>query len=239
MRTDDGSWTLVDPETQVAFHSGCGAVAETDHVYVNNGGIYERLKAHPEFAVLEFGLGTGLGLIRTIDAFRKFTVSNPEEVDNVRLRYVAIDRDWLDANILESLAHQPADLSDDFIAQRRRWDTEASSPVCWEPIRGVSVELWIDEANDAIQEIGRSGTTFDAVYYDAFDPESNEDAWTAGVIRNIVPLMKRDARLVTYCINRKVKELFRECGLEPTAVPGPPGGKREVMVARLVKQAQT
>ncbi|MEM6364645.1 MAG: hypothetical protein AAF745_09480, partial [Planctomycetota bacterium] len=40
--TDDGSRTLIHQPSGVAYHSGCGARTECDHVYVRNGGLIER-----------------------------------------------------------------------------------------------------------------------------------------------------------------------------------------------------
>jgi len=63
--TDDGSPTLVQTSTDDSMHSGCGAVAETRHVYLLGSGAEARIVAGHTTRVLELGFGTGLGWLIT------------------------------------------------------------------------------------------------------------------------------------------------------------------------------
>ncbi len=65
MTTDDGSQTLIDNACGDSMHSGCGALAETEHVYLINSGVAAALEQQRPQSVLEIGLGTGLALLAT------------------------------------------------------------------------------------------------------------------------------------------------------------------------------
>ncbi len=65
MTTDDGSQTLIDNACGDSMHSGCGALAETQHVYLINSGVAAALEQRRSQSVLEIGLGTGLALLAT------------------------------------------------------------------------------------------------------------------------------------------------------------------------------
>ena len=92
--TDDNSRTLVHPETGVAFHSASGALAETRHVYLHNSGVQNKLENGGEAKVLEIGLGTGMGMLLTVNA----AVSGQG-----RLEYHALESDWLCGEIVREL----------------------------------------------------------------------------------------------------------------------------------------
>jgi ABC-type multidrug transport system fused ATPase/permease subunit len=66
--TDDGSPTLVQRCSDDAMHSGCGAVTETQHVYLQSSGVAHRLQQGLATRVLEVGFGAGLGWLLTADA---------------------------------------------------------------------------------------------------------------------------------------------------------------------------
>ena len=59
--TDDGSRTLLNPASGIAFHSASGALAETLHVYLENSGVGEKLRQGIEVQVIEVGLGDCVG----------------------------------------------------------------------------------------------------------------------------------------------------------------------------------
>src|SRR6056297_1619711 len=120
--TDDGSRTLIDPATDVAYHSGCGAVAETRHVYLRNSSVEDRFINRLPTSVLEIGLGTGLGLLMTLDHARRHAAP---------LRYTAWEQQWLAADVLEQLdlgrhLHDPS-LAEALIDWRRSLEVEVSA----------------------------------------------------------------------------------------------------------------
>jgi tRNA U34 5-methylaminomethyl-2-thiouridine-forming methyltransferase MnmC len=222
--TDDGSRTLIDPQTHVAFHSGCGAVAETREVYLENSGLADRLRRTESSSVLEMGVGLGLGLLLTIDLARRH---------DAPLRYVGIEREWLAASLLRNLEFEESMIHPDFVNRfcdfRDQCEPiEQGRRYTWSASDSIDVEVLCDDFENAAYQIQE---TFDAIYFDPFDPATNPEMWTEEVFRKAKAWLKPDGRLVTYCVNRVVRDALATAGWKCEKVSGPRGGKREVLVA--------
>ena len=224
--TDDGSRTLVDPATDVAFHSGCGALAETATVYLRHGGVRDRVADRLPTRILEIGVGLGLGLLMSVDLAAGA---------GVPLRYVGIENDWLPADVLEQLDYgshlSDPRLFDRWLDWRRSVDDgERSTTTNW----GDGV--WVTILRQDFASIDGDDVTFrgsfDAIYFDPFDPAVDDDLWSEGVFRSMHRCLASDGRLTTYCVRRSIRDRMAAAGFAVERVPGPPGGKREVLVAR-------
>lgn len=232
--TDDGSRTLMDHNQGVAFHSAAGARTETQHVYLDNSGVSDRIRQGLETRVLEIGLGTALGMLMTVDL---------AITAECGLQYHAWESDLLDADILESLnlgqSLQQAWLVDSFISWRRgigidtlpgeyRWEVPSSSSNASndEVVVTLSVGDWLK--SDAATE-----RLADAIYYDPFAPSANPELWQVAHLKRVRRLLSPHGRLTTYCVSREVRDNFTEAGFCVTKVRGPKGGKREVLIATL------
>ncbi len=222
--TDDGSRTLIDPVTQTAFHSASGAAAETQHVYLRNSGVTQRLDAGLETRVLEIGLGTGLGLLLTLDAAMK---------THATVDYYAVESEWLSADVLRQL-NLGDFLADPSIAERFvDWRASIHHAAIggtyhWSPHEGIHVAVCHVDALDWPQQ---SAGQFHAIYFDPFAPDVNPELWNADFLSRMRDLLTVDGRLVTYCVNRRVREQFELAGFDVQRVRGPLGGKREVLIA--------
>lgn len=228
--TDDGSHTLVRRDGDLAFHSGCGAASECDHVYLANSGFTGPEMAWPK-SVLEVGFGTGLAMLRTLD--RVLTGKRP-------LNYVALEQAAVPLDVLRQLdlgrGLADSTLADQFL---RFWDRASrdrqESPTSIEP----SLSVWqVDSKRcvtviftDAKAWLANATDLFDTVYFDPFDPESNPELWTEEVFADAARCMHPGGRLVTYCVKGEIRRSMATVGFEVRRVPGPIGGKREVLIA--------
>jgi tRNA U34 5-methylaminomethyl-2-thiouridine-forming methyltransferase MnmC len=241
LRTDDGSLTLWNERLNETYHSGCGAVAESLHVYLHNSGVAERLQNGLETSVFEVGFGTGTNFWLTAAWAERFGAS---------LRYEAVDH-WLPpAAIFEHMRLDGrVESADEALLTAAQGWLEAwrsgrpglewvgvadalpnCDLTCFEWRRdNISLHLniaclenwqreWTDEAVDAI-------------YFDAFSPQSSPELWTEAIYSKLFGHLKPGGRLVTYCVKRSVREGLRRVGFEIRTRPGPPGGKREVLEA--------
>tara|TARA_R110002049_G_scaffold285698_4_gene467134 strand:+ start:322047 stop:322805 length:759 start_codon:yes stop_codon:yes gene_type:complete len=227
--TDDGSRTLVREDSGDAYHSGCGALAETKHVYLDNSGVSARLQRGKPTSVLEIGLGTGMGLLLTVDAATKSSTS---------LRYDAFEIDWVPASVLRDLhlgvGIDDAKLAERFVAFRSSLASDIADGVYrWD-------DLPCDDAFEVIVDIYvadvrshpfAESNSYDAIYFDPFAPASNADVWTSSVLKKMCQVLAPTGRLVTYCCSRAVRDLMQQSGFIVERVAGPPGGKREVLIA--------
>ncbi len=77
------------------------------------------------------------------------------------------------------------------------------------------------------------GWNLDAIYFDAFSPSTNPELWQEKLFAAVKQLLRPDGALVSYCVNGTVRRAFENAGFDVHRVPGPPRGKREVLVAKI------
>ena len=73
--------------------------------------------------------------------------------------------------------------------------------------------------------------TFDSVYFDAFSPESSPELWTAQTIDQFCRLLLAGGSLTSYCVKSSIRKTLEQSSMTVQRLPGPVGGKREVLVA--------
>lgn len=245
MRTDDGSRTLLEIETGDTFHSGCGAVAECLHVYLENSGVGERLRSRRPTSVLEVGFGTGMAFALTAaEAIRSGT----------SLRYVALEHRLLPPAVMEQVLRDRDSPTGTDPNQQNAVPALPALPalteyaqVCRELCQGLGglpvgargshdLELTGEcrlrlHLGDAAQWQAAGESNFDAVYFDPFSPASSPRLWEVSVLRRMFAVLEPQGRLVSYCVSRLVRERLESVGFHVRRAPGPPGGKREVLIA--------
>jgi len=231
--TDDGSRTLVNPNDGLAFHSASGARTETEHVYLHNSGVSDRLAKGLKTRVLEIGLGTALGMLMTVD--RAVTA-------RCALHYHAWELKLLEADLFEMLnlgtSVKHSWLVESFVSWRKTLGNElAPGEYQWTiPARGSSTHstdqiVVILCVGDWLKSNVSGLAAVDAVYYDPFAPAANPELWQVASLARMRQLLTLDGRLTTYCVSREVRDRFSEAGFRVTKVRGPKGGKREVLIA--------
>jgi len=65
IKTEDGSTTLFNEHLNESYHSKFGAIAESEHVFINTGLKQALLKFKSTLNILEIGFGTGLNTYLT------------------------------------------------------------------------------------------------------------------------------------------------------------------------------
>jgi tRNA U34 5-methylaminomethyl-2-thiouridine-forming methyltransferase MnmC len=225
--TDDGSRTLVRDE--VRFHSGCGAAAECDYVYLRNAGMGKEVdQAWPQ-RILEIGFGTGMAMLRSVD--QAMSAEQP-------LHFIALENLPIPTNVLRDLGLeqgiQNLDLVPRFLDQ---WDRCLQSPDGPETFRFAVDSMRQVEVRfvDAVEWICRAQSSdefvADAIYFDPFDPQVSPELWHPEIFDGLWRRLKPGGRLVTYCVRGDIRKMLARSGFDPRRVPGPPGGKREVLIA--------
>lgn len=219
--TADGSKTLYSERYGQSYHSHRGALSEAKHVFLEASGVAARLRAGQPTRVLEVGFGTGLNFLVTADLALRADAS---------LHYCALERSLLSLADLSSLGYR------DVLSQEELFDAFLEG-LPKEPPAGryrlslyptVTLELLLGEATAQTLD-GR----FDAVYHDAFSPDSNPELWSEGFLRGLYASMASHAVLSSYCVKGTVRRRLQELGFAVRKRPGPAGGKREMMVAAI------
>lgn len=95
---------------------------------------------------------------------------------------------------------------------------------------GTDVDAGVDVGVDVGFEAGFEAG-FDAIYHDAFSPSVAPELWSPAFLALLASVLAPGGRLVSYSVAGAVRRALGEAGLEVCKVPGPPGGKAEVLVA--------
>jgi tRNA U34 5-methylaminomethyl-2-thiouridine-forming methyltransferase MnmC len=222
--TDDGSRTLVKTGTDDSYHSGCGAATETRHVYLENSGIANRLRSQQSARLLEIGLGTSQAMLMTIET----AVANDATVD-----YVALETDWISGITLDCLrpgewTSNPEILESYLSFRNALPETVLPGVYDWRFDSRRAVSIHVTDVRDWDHA---SGESFDAIYFDPFCPNSAPELWTVACFTRMRSVIKDDGSLTTYSCSRPVRNALEQAGWIVRRVPGPVGGKREVIIA--------
>lgn len=226
--TADGSRTLYSQRYAQAYRSRRGALSEARGVFVQGSGAAARLARAEATSVLEIGFGTGLNFLVTALA------AAGEE--RAPLAYLAIERDLPPSRALAELDYAgllaPSTLPDELLDWCRAVEAAGSPGGLHEfapsALPNVHLSLYLGEASDLDLTVHGH---FDAVYLDAFSPAVNPEPWQADYLSLLVGRLAPGGRLVSFSVSGPVRRALAGLGLAVTKVPGPPGGKREVLVA--------
>lgn len=190
LRTADGSDTLYSKALQVSYHSIYGAVSESRHVFIEHG--LSTQLSHDPIHILEFGIGTGL------NAFLAYLFS---EKQSHRVRYSGIEPKPLALNIVKTLNYPEylaASHAQHVFLDMHEKDRFSNGK--FEFRRFLSIEeITIDPV-------------YHCIFFDAFSPSEQEDAWTEKVFSHLYECAVSGACLITYCVQGQVRRTLHGLG---------------------------
>ncbi|MDE6682239.1 MAG: tRNA (5-methylaminomethyl-2-thiouridine)(34)-methyltransferase MnmD [Muribaculaceae bacterium] len=211
-RTADGSPTLYRQDIDEHYHSVKGALAESTHIYVDLGW-HKAAQSKDALTVFEVGFGTGLNALLTAQASHE---------QRVPTKYYAVELYPLPKQTTDSLLpYQPEEHSSLFQAlHNAEWNEEVEINPFFTliKIQGDLLAMNIP-------------AHLDVVYFDAFAPEKQPEMWDETLFRKLYDAMKPGAILTTYCAKGSIRRMLQQIGFLTERLPGPPGGKREVLRA--------
>ncbi|MDZ7705668.1 MAG: tRNA (5-methylaminomethyl-2-thiouridine)(34)-methyltransferase MnmD [Trueperaceae bacterium] len=220
--TADDSPTLYSPRYQQTFHSHLGALSESRHVFVEATGLVPRLARGETVSVLEVGFGTGLNALLTADACLE---------QGGRVEYWGLEHTLLSADTLASLGYRDylarPELYDRLLAWRGTLPTPLPSVLNVDLAPSVSFRLLIGDATEATL----LDHHFRAVYHDAFSPDANPELWSEAFLNTLYAALADDGLIASYSVKGTVRRQMQALGFAVRKRPGPPGGKREMLLA--------
>lgn len=213
--TADGSHTIRIEEWDEQYHSKHGAIAESNHVFIENG-LLRLQQSH--IKLLEMGFGTGLNALITLKVAKK---------RDLRIQYTAIEtfpvkqEEWSVLNYSDAL--DAPELEKDFHKMHFAiWEEEI-------PITDFFslTKRNLDMASfKAIDE-------FQLIYFDAFGYRVQPELWTLEIFTNMYQALTAGGILVTYAAKGEVRRNMQRAGFSVERLPGPPG-KREMLRGRRI-----
>lgn len=219
IRTADGSHTLHSERYGETFHSVNGAVTESRHVFLQASGVAERLATRQATRVLEIGFGLGLNCLLTAD----LACQHQSPLD-----YHAIENDLEVLPLLASLRYEDQLLTPGL---HERVVESLNACALGQPIRlspGKDITLTLHLCNAVSDELPEG--EFDAIYLDAFSPDSNPECWSQEFLAKLHRRTAAGGALTTYSAKGSVRRALMAAGYNVSKLPGPPG-KREMLHA--------
>ncbi|KAA6344309.1 tRNA 5-methylaminomethyl-2-thiouridine biosynthesis bifunctional protein MnmC [termite gut metagenome] len=205
--TADGSNTLFVPSLDEHYHSIKGARTESQHIFIDRGMKYSDVSA-PQ--VLEIGFGTGLNAFLTLLA--------AGQLDR-EIHYTAIERYPLPWETVERLQY-----SDTLLFRMLHdavWNTEVT----------ITPYFVLHKIEDDFTRYTFT-KMYDVVYFDAFAPEKQPEMWSRQRFEYLHGIMNEGGVLTTYCSKGAIRRMLQDVGFTVERLPGPPGGKREMLRAK-------
>lgn len=211
-RTADGSYTLYVPELDEHYHSVKGALTESQHIFIEMG---LKHSSAPEPHILEIGLGTGLNAFLTLLA--------AEEMQR-KVHYTGIERYPLAEETLRQLDYPG------IIGKKHEEDYYAIHQAPWEKETNLSPWFTLHKIEgDFTRHTFQKG--YDIIYFDAFAPEKQPEMWEQSLFNILYNVLNEGGILTTYCAKGVVRRMLQTAGFTVERLPGPPGGKREILRA--------
>ena len=211
-RTEDGSATLFVPELNEHYHSVKGALTESQHIFIQMGLNHSQAESP---RVLEIGFGTGL------NAFLTLLEAEKKQRDAC---FTSIERYPLAEDIVHQLGYP------EIIAPEASEKFYALHAAPWnQPVR---LSSWF-----TLHKIEGDFTHFDfqshydVIYFDAFAPEKQPEMWSQPLFDSLYRQTALGGILTTYCAKGVVRRMLQTAGFTVERLPGPPGGKREILRA--------
>ena len=222
-KTDDGSATLFVPELNEHYHSTKGARTESRHIFINMG---LKASALSHLHILEIGFGTGLNAWLTFEEAEK---------SKRNVHYTGLELYPLTWETVEQLEYISADKS---------FTIDGKPQPATELFKRFHTSPWEEETTitpyfilrkiqaDANEWVRNTGYAPDIIYFDAFAPEKQPEMWSQELFNRLYVLLNNNGILTTYCAKGIVRRMLQTAGFIVERLPGPPGGKREILRAR-------
>jgi tRNA U34 5-methylaminomethyl-2-thiouridine-forming methyltransferase MnmC len=214
IETKDGSQTILNADLGSTYHSRHGALTESKHVFIEQGLGNLVDEATTEITVLEMGFGTGLNALLTCRGAKKQSLS--VKYHGLEL-YPVPESVWRNYQL-------PAELIN------LRSEFESMHSAAWNSPLTMDTYFELTKHKVSLLEFD-SELSFDLVYFDAFEPETQPELWTEEVFSKLFDKMSPGGILTTYCCKGYVRRNMIAAGFVVEKVPGPPG-KREMIVAQ-------
>lgn len=213
IESGDGSHTLYVPELDETYHSRHGAVAESEHVFIESGlSFYAQKNTKQPIRILEVGMGTGLNVLLTIKKAQEL---------HLQIEFVTLEKYPLDIALTEKLNYPELNKHD----AHRTYFSEIHR-CAWGEQNEIAPNFKLTKIQQGLSEFTTSG--FDVIYYDAFAPTKQPELWTLETLQHVASLCSPETVFVTYCSKGQVRRDLISVGFEMEKIPGPPG-KREML----------
>lgn len=229
-QTEDGSTTLFVPELNEHYHSVKGARTESQHIFIDMG-----LKASAATLphILEIGFGTGLNALLTLET---------AGLEQRPVHYTGIELYPLSWEEVDVLHYSDNPLFKELHTAPWHKDVNITPYFTLHKIQGDVNKVMSDKQSamsDRLPVHHSSLTTnhyFDLVYFDAFAPEKQPEMWSEEPFPAHICRHEQQRHTDHILCKGVIRRLLQAIGFRVERLPGPPGGKREILRASKTKE---
>jgi len=210
--TADGTTTLVSENFGETYHSRHGALAESNHVFIEHGLSRYSGPSNP-IDVLEIGLGTCLNAVLSWHHCEK---------EKKHLTYTGVEAypvSIADSQKLNFMFSEDLKFKFKQIIETP-WSQEVELDECFT----------LTKVESLFEDYTTNNEMFDVIFHDAFAPQIQPQFWESPFLVNLYNWLKPNGFLVTYCARGSFKRDLKEIGFDVIVLPGAPG-KREMTKA--------
>ena len=161
--------------------------------------------------------------IASISAWQSASLSN-----QIHTEYFSIELFPLDPSAVEQILHTVPD--------KYRSILKNINEAEWDAPVNINPYFSLTKINGNLLDC-ELPTDIDAVYFDAFAPDKQPEMWSVDIFQKLYEAMSPAATLTTYCAKGAIRRMLNMIGFTTQRLPGPPGGKREIL--RAIKPSQT
>jgi tRNA U34 5-methylaminomethyl-2-thiouridine-forming methyltransferase MnmC len=209
--TADGSHTLISERFEVTYHSKHGAIQEAQTVFID-AAFAKIVEQQTTVRILEIGFGTGLNALMTFGESLK---------NNITLHYTGIEAYPISDKIAAELNYgNLLNFAESIDFQNIIHENK------WNVINQIHEKISFEKRLMRFEDIAFENE-FDAIYFDAFAPNSQPELWTIAIFEKMHRALKPNGLLTTYCAKGEVKRNLKAAGFVIESLPGPIG-KREM-----------
>lgn len=212
--TADGSATLYRPDLDEHYHSVKGAITESRHIFIDSA-LRHCIPQCKPVNILEIGFGTGLNAL--LSAMQS----------DIQIVYHSLELYPLPTDIILDTGYHNL-LAGENVKQlfldlhNAEWQMSVDITPSF---RLHKIKCDLTNLNTELPQ------NIDIVYFDAFAPDKQPEMWSVEVLQRIFDVMKSGAVMTTYCAKGEIRRRLQSIGFIVERIPGPPGGKREILRA--------
>ena len=218
--TEDGSNSLYIKDLNESYHSGFGAINESEHVFINTGfkKVIENCK-NPN--ILEIGFGTGLNALLTL----KYSVAY-----GIQVRYDGIEPYPIDKEIYSKLNYPGLIKVENCDAIfKKMHESPPDSDI------RIGKAFSLHKIKMRFADVRLKNDFYNLVYFDAFAPDVQPELWELSVFKKLFNSMTGNSVLVTYSAKGQVRRNMQEAGFAVERLPGPKGKREMLRAVKMMK----
>jgi tRNA U34 5-methylaminomethyl-2-thiouridine-forming methyltransferase MnmC len=208
-QTTTGEYTLYIPSMDETYHSRNGAIAESKHVFIQEG--MDRTAG--SINILEVGFGTGLNALLT---------AHHASENNRKVYYHTLEPFQVPFDLIAKIGY--GKLTSDPSLFTKLHEAE------WETKVKLNEYFTLHKTTQKLEYISLEDAAYDVIYFDAFAPKKQPELWNTEIFSKLYKATKPNGVLVTYSAAGQLKRDLKAAGF---TIENPPGanGKREMTVA--------